>query len=156
MRRVPVLLFPPKRDYVPYLAIDIILFSSDKIQIITYCAILYFARRSKRTNLYTREQKNSNSSNHLRDFSKCIFFVANYLTNFSLFQKEKKNQYISHHLSDNKLVIKTSLGSISVSFINSSIVQVSFAQKKVRSGGYFTLRCSICRQNRRRFIRRRK
>jgi oligosaccharide 4-alpha-D-glucosyltransferase len=130
MRRVPVLLFPPKRDYVPYLAIDIILFSSDKIQIITYCAILYFCTEIKNRQTFIRVNKKIVIPLIILGILASAFFVANYLTDFSLFQKEKKNQYISHHLSDNKLVIKTSLGSISVSFINSSIVQVSFAQKK--------------------------
>ena len=55
-----------------------------------------------------------------------VLFLIALLSDCSAFQNEKKNRYISHQFTDNKLVVKTSLGSVTIGFVNSSIVNVSF------------------------------
>lgn len=55
-----------------------------------------------------------------------VFFLIALLSDCSAFQKEKTNRYVSHQFVDNKLVVKTSLGSIVIGYVNSSIVNVNF------------------------------
>ncbi|MBE0638182.1 MAG: DUF5110 domain-containing protein [Bacteroidales bacterium] len=54
------------------------------------------------------------------------FFFLKIFTGCSSWTKEQRNKYQSHVVSENQLLIQTTLGRLSVEFINESIVSVTF------------------------------
>jgi oligosaccharide 4-alpha-D-glucosyltransferase len=63
-------------------------------------------------------------------FFLAIFFLYYLFTGIEIRGSGRSNQYLSHQLTGNVLVVKTSLGTSSIRFLNDDIAEVSFSDRK--------------------------